>query len=148
MAQFRAITRIDSTYPTARVRDALMTALFTVTAELDSWARTQTARGVTTLADSHTSIDASSIDGSIDATSIEATSIDNVTAAVHWFRVAVYSYAKAHLVDTYRDVDTTAFGARETAADKIDEQLSTWRAQYRTAVSAVQGNPRVRVTLI
>ncbi|QDQ87661.1 head completion/stabilization protein [Alcaligenaceae bacterium SJ-26] len=59
---------------------------------------------------------------------------------------AVYWYAKAELLERYRDYDLTGAGEKraELQADSIDDCRRIWR----WAISDIQGRPRLTVELL
>lgn len=127
-AQIRDAQRIDGTITGARLRDALIEAIAATNTELAVWRAAQIAAGHETLA------------------SVPADEIDGETIHVHRYRRAVGCFAKAALIERYRDFDTTARGDRK--ADVMENPIDDLRRDARWAIGDITGIGRTVVELI
>lgn len=126
---FRAGYRVDSSYQAESLRRALTDAIVDVTDDLSAWATAQKAAGYATLA------------------AVPSAQMSGNSRRVILFERAVFCFAKAHLIDTYRDVDTT----RELGNDRAsDHELSSdhWRREGRAAIHKMLSRPTVEAVLI
>ena len=64
----------------------------------------------------------------------------------HQYKLAVYSEAKARLLENYRDISSTALGAAR--AEDMIGRIKTCRVRVVEAVRAIQGKPRLTAELI
>lgn len=128
MAGFRAEMRTDGTVTPARLRQAVLTAIAEVNAELYDFKQRQLAAGYATLA------------------VVPADMIDGESQRLQLYRRAVWCWTKATLTERYRDFDATASGNK-----KADELVSTvddlWR-DVSWSLSRLQDKPRMTVELI
>jgi len=90
MLAMRDPMRLDGTVTDARLRPAIVSAMLSVNRDLRKWQEAQLTKGFTRLGD------------------VPATMIDDESRLVSLYRRAVYSTAKADLIERYRDYDTTA----------------------------------------
>jgi hypothetical protein len=121
-------TRIrDSITPQQR-RDALVAAIITVGNDLDAWARMQRASGYAALAE------------------VPAKKIDGTSRLVLLYTRAVFSTAKADLIEGYRDVDLTGAGQRKM--EEIEPASGELRREALYAIRDILGVGRVTVELI
>lgn len=131
VATFRSATRTQDTVTDQRVIQAMRTAIRDTNRELAVWRAEQEAAGHATLAD---------VPGDGDYGDGEP------GTPTHRYLTAVYSRAKALLVEWYRDENTTDPGdARATG------YASTRDVYLREAIEAVRdllGEPRTTVELI
>lgn len=94
VADFRTAVRLQDTVTDERVVRALTTAMMDVNRELSAWKDAQVVLGYNTLAE------------------VPAQNYGTVTEYQHYYTNAVYSKAKAELVEFYNDSDTTDEGLR------------------------------------
>lgn len=126
---FREAYRVDTGYSAVAVRTVLVDACLDVVDDL--------APAVT----------AWQSDGYLSLTDVPSPMIDGVSRLVLLHRRAVYCFAKAKLLDAFRDVDTT----RDLGHDRADDyELSSddWQRQGRQALNKLQRRPTVEATLI
>lgn len=123
---FRAVMREDKSIPNARLEAVLIEAMISVNRELTPLRTEHSEAG--TLAD------------------VTAPTIKGESTLVHRYRRAVYSLAKAELMERYVDYDSTssAQGKGEQKQLTADEH----RRNARWAISDLLGRPRVKVELI
>ncbi|GHD59885.1 head completion/stabilization protein [Jeongeupia chitinilytica] len=126
----RDVMRFTDTVTDIRLTEALVNAMASVNGETDmkAWRQGKQAVGFTTLAD------------------VPADQIDGESVLVQHYRRAVYCFAKANLVERYRDYDTTREGQKKT--DTLDEQPDALRRDGRFAVRDLLGRSRITVELI
>lgn len=127
-ADFRASMRADMTVTAERSRDALITAILSVNRELTAWKVEQVTAGKASLE------------------AVDAAAIDGKKAKVHLYLVAVFSHAKAQLVERYPDYDATKSGVDK--ADHLTTVVDDYRRDLRFAISDIQGKARRVVELI
>ena len=126
--EFRQTMRQDKTVTTERMRESLVNAIASVNRQLNTWKSLQVAAGYPTLAD------------------VDPSTIGGASVKKHLYLRAVYSLAKAELIERYRDFDATNSGR-----EKADEMVSTednYRRDARWAVADIQGKQRTVVELI
>ena len=124
---FRREQRIDKAVTDARVRQALIAALVGVLRDLASWQARQSAASLADCA-SH------------------LPPIDGQNALVLLFRRAVFTAAKAELVERYRDADLTPAGQRN--ADALGPSIDELRRDSIHAVRDILNVGRTTVELI
>lgn len=128
VADFRAKQRVRDSVTPERAREALIAAMITVGRDLRDW------------------VSARRIDGLLSLAAVDAPSIDGISVLEHGYRRAVYCYAKADLVERYRDTDTTQPGIRKLAdTDDAPEEL---RRDAVHAIRDILGVGRTAVELI
>lgn len=126
--EFRQTMRQDKTVTAERMRESLINAVASVNRQLGAWKALQVAAGKLTLAD------------------VDPAEIGGQPVKVHYYLRAVYSLAKAELIERYRDFDATNAG-REKATE-MDETDDSYRRDARWAVADIQSKPRTVVELI
>lgn len=128
LAGFRAEMRTDGTVTASRLRQAVLTAIAEVNAELFDFKQKQLAAGYASLA------------------VVPADEIDGESQRLQLYRRAVWCWAKATLTERYRDFDATASGNK-----KADEMVTTvddlWR-DVSWSLSRLQDKSRMTVELI
>lgn len=128
ISEFRAEMRTDGTVTPARLRQAVLTAIAEVNAELFDFKQRQVTAGYATLA------------------AVPADVIDGESQRLQLYRRAVWCWTKATLTERYRDFDATGSGNK-----KADEMVSTvddlWR-DVNWSLSRLQDKPRMIVELI
>lgn len=127
-AAFAARLRLRESIPPARRREALIAAIITVGNDLAAWAKAQLGNGYGTLED------------------VPAISIDGVSRFVTLYQRAVFAYAKAELIEDYRDVDLTGAGQRK--AEETDPAPGQLRRDAIYAIRDIMGVGRVVAELI
>lgn len=127
-AEFRQTMRQDKTVTTGRMRESLINAISGVNRQLSTWKTQQAAAGKLTLA------------------AVDTAEIGGQPVKVHYYLRAVYSLAKAELIERYRDFDATNSGREK--ADEMVETEDYYRRDARWAVADIQGKPRTVVELI
>lgn len=128
-AAVRDIQRIDGTVTAARLREALVTAIVSVNAELLAWRTTQEVTlAYAELAD------------------VPAPKIDNISQLVHLYQRAVRCTAHAYLVERYRNLDITDKGQK--VADEQTPSIDELRRDARWAIADIQGLTHATVELI
>ncbi len=128
VASFREVSRIRDAVTAPRAREALIGAMISAARDLTPWVIARRAEGAATLAD------------------VEAPTIDGESILVHAYRRAIFCYAKADLVERYRDVDTTQAGQRR--AEDLDETPGELRRDALHAIRDMLGVGRTAVELI
>lgn len=127
-ADYRASMRTDGTVTPERLRAALLTAISEVNAELYTFREKQMARGLEKLEQ------------------VPAEQVDGESERVRLYRNAVFCWAKAVLIERYRDFDSSAEGNKK--ADELDVSLGdVWR-DVRWALSRLRDLPHMTVELI
>ena len=127
LAHFRGQMRIRDNVTVDRQRGAIIT----VGNDLVAWAaarRTAGAASLTTIVD------------------VPNPTIGGEPVLVHLYRRAVYAYAKADLVERYRDIDTTTAGQRKS--EDLDVSVEELRRDGTWAVRDMLGRTRTTVELI
>jgi len=84
--------------------------------------------------------------GYFELVNIPSSSINNESRLLILYKQAVFSFAKAHLLEKYRDFDTTASGNKK--ADNLEPNIDIYRRDARWALSDIQGKSRSLVELI
>lgn len=128
ITEFRAEMRTDGTVTPARLRQAVLTAIAEVNAELHDFRLRQVSAGYASLAE------------------VPADEIDGESQRLQLYRRAVWCWTKATLTERYRDFDATGSGNK-----KADELVTTvddlWR-DVNWSLSRLQDKPRMTVELI
>lgn len=127
-ANFRAATRQDKTVTPERVREALIQAIAAVNRELDAWQISWELEGKATLA------------------AVPAKQVNEQSVLIHHYLRAVYSLAKAELIERYNDFDATNTGQQR--AQELTGEEDTYRRDARWAIADLQGKARTVVELI
>ena len=111
-----------------RLRLALLTAIAEVNADLYEFREKQRAQGYASLAD------------------VPADVIDGESQRLMLYRRAVFCWAKANLVERYRDFDATGDGSKK--AEDIETTLGELWRDVRWAESRLRDMPHMTVELI
>ncbi len=128
LQEYREDMRVDGTVTPERLRKALRTAIAEVNAELFVYRENQQGAGYTSLAD------------------VPAEKIDGISQRVTFYKQAVFSWARATLMEKYRDYDATAEGVKKS--DALDEAIGeVWRNAH-WAINGVQDRTHMTVELI
>lgn len=112
----RNVIRVSDVITNDRLIESIQNAIWSVNNELSDWA--------------------------INRRQIEPAELTD-ERLVGLYKRAVYSYAKAELVERYRDYDMTAAGARR--ADDSDGIADEMRRNLRWAISDILGQSRVTI---
>lgn len=127
-AHFRLATRQDKTVTEERLRQALFEAIAAANRELAAWQAARELEGYESLAD------------------LPQQDIGGEGILTHHYRRAVYSLAKAELIERYRDFDTTRSGAERDEANPAADDV--YRRDARWAIADLQGKRRTVTELI
>lgn len=127
-AQIRKAGRISTSVTNARLRAALIAAIITVGNDLTSWAEEQQAAGHAKLED------------------VPARLIDGQSHRVHAYNRAVTCFARAEVIERYRDFDTTGAGGK--ALDPLDATVEDLRRDGQHAIRDILSRSRTTVDLI
>lgn len=127
----------------------------------DEFVKTQKLDGITaddkllfalTLAISNTNMELASWQlkqeaiGYFNLENVPSDQIDNTSRLIILYKQAVFSFAKANLLEKYRDFDTTALGNKK--AENVETNIDAYRRDARWAISDIQGKQRSVVELI
>ena len=132
-AMFREQHRIRDAITPARAREALIAAMLTVHRDLAAWSMRHRAAGTLRLEDVR------GTDGALSA-------IDGTSTLVLLYRRAVFTAAKAEVVERYRDVDLTGAGQRK--AEDLEPSVSELRRDSLYAIRDILAVGRITVELI
>lgn len=127
-AMFRDQHRIRDAVTPARAREALIAAILTVGSDLGAWRAAYRASGVFRLE------------------TVPAPVIDGISTLVLLYRRAVFTAAKAEVVERYRDIDLTSAGQRK--AEDLEPSVSELRRDSLHAIRDILGVTRTCVELI
>ena len=124
-AALRTRTGLGDIFGAERVAATLRAAMIEVNASIAAWKAEQTAA---TLAD------------------VPAADYGGVSEKVTLYEMAVYARARAVLLETSRDYDSTKSG--HDKADALEETAADWFRQSAEALARLTGRPRMVVELI
>ncbi len=127
---FRREHKIAADVTADRVREVLVAGIFAVVRDLGDWSRRHRAGGIATLA----------------AVPSDLPRIDGQDPLVLLFRRAVFTQAKAELVERYRDMDITGAGTR--GVETLGPSIGELRRDSVHAVRDILGVGRTTVELI
>jgi len=127
LSDLRLAARIAGDITTSRLKHAALEAVSHVTDQLDEWRAGQLQAGYAALAD------------------VPAREVNGESAKVYRYRRAVYSIARAFILEGYRDVTTTAKGDKD--ADALDRQIDDLWRDARWSIADIQARPRVYAEL-
>lgn len=128
VASFREVARIRDAVTAPRAREALIGAMIATARDLAPWVAARRAEGAEALTD------------------VAAPTIDGQSILINAYRRAIFCYAKADLVEGYRDVDTTQAGQRR--AEDLDGTPGELRRDAIHAIRDILGVGRTAVELI
>ncbi|EHL5405204.1 head completion/stabilization protein [Salmonella enterica] len=128
LRDLRLASRIPGRTTTSRLKFVTTEAVAHVTDQLDDWRGIQESAGYSTLAD------------------VPARMLNGESVKVYRYRRAVYSAARALLLENARDVDTTEKGDRK--ADALEVQTDDLWRDVRWAVADIRGTQRLFVELV
>ncbi|HIA0775905.1 TPA: head completion/stabilization protein [Salmonella enterica subsp. enterica] len=124
----RLASRIPGRTTTSRLKFVTTEAVAHVTDQLDDWRGIQESAGYSSLAD------------------VPARMLNGESVKVYRYRRAVYSAARALLLENARDVDTTEKGDRK--ADALEVQTDDLWRDVRWAIADIRGTQRLFVELV
>lgn len=131
LADMRDAMRLDGTVTDARLVQAVVDAILQVNRELGAWQALQADAGIAALAD------------------VPATRINRESRLLAQYRRAVYSTAKADLIERYRDYDTTATSLSDKKSmEWLDEAPGAQRRNAQWAIADIVGRTHLTVELI
>jgi hypothetical protein len=131
MRAMREAMRLDGTVTDARLRPAIIAAMHTVNLSLAEWRVLKIFAGFNSLEE------------------VPDSRIDGESRLLALYRRAVYSSAKADLIERYRDIDTTASAlADKKHMEWLDVAPADQRRNAHWAIADILGRPRVTVELI
>lgn len=84
--------------------------------------------------------------GYVDLNAVPCSQLNNTSRLLILYKQAVFSFAKANLLEKYRDFDTTALGNKK--AENLEPNIDAYRRNARWAISDIQDKPRSVVELI
>lgn len=122
---FHDATGQGQTFAPPRIAAEILAAMIEINASLKDWRAAQTAARLA---------------------EIPATKYGEVSEKVILYRAAVFSRARAQLLNTTRDYDSTKDG--HARADKLEPTADDWMRQSNEALSRLTGRPRTIVELI
>lgn len=128
LCDLRLASRIPGRTTTSRLKFVTTEAVAHVTDQLDDWRGIQESAGYSTLAD------------------VPARILNGESVKVYRYRRAVYSAARALLLENARDVDTTEKGDRK--ADALEVQTDDLWRDVRWAIADIRGTQRLFVELV
>ncbi|QXN83036.1 head completion/stabilization protein [Salmonella enterica subsp. diarizonae] len=128
LRDLRLASRIPGRTTTSRLKFVTTEAVAHVTDQLDDWRDIQESAGYSTLAD------------------VPARMLNGESVKVYRYRRAVYSAARALLLENARDVDTTEKGDRK--ADALEVQTDDLWRDVRWAIADIRGTQRLFVELV
>ncbi|EBX2814223.1 head completion/stabilization protein [Salmonella enterica subsp. enterica] len=128
LRNLRLASRIPGRTTTSRLKFVTTEAVAHVTDQLDDWRGIQESAGYSTLAD------------------VPARMLNGESVKVYRYRRAVYSAARALILENARDVDTTEKGDRK--ADALEVQTDDLWRDVRWAIADIRGTQRLFVELV
>ncbi|EBW4857098.1 head completion/stabilization protein [Salmonella enterica subsp. enterica serovar Senftenberg] len=128
LLDLRLASRIPGRTTTSRLKFVTTEAVAHVTDQLDDWRGIQESAGYSTLAD------------------VPARMLNGESVKVYRYRRAVYSAARALILENARDVDTTEKGDRK--ADALEVQTDDLWRDVRWAIADIRGTQRLFVELV
>lgn len=136
LAELRLAARITGGITTSRLMHVTTEAVAHVTSQLLDWRAVQLSSGFHTLED---------VPSVLPSGDMEKLVINNVNVKVYRYRRAVYSMARALILEGYRDVDTTAKGDKDAAA--LDLQRDDLWRDVRWSIADIRDTPRLYAEL-
>lgn len=128
LRDLRLASRIPGRTTTSRLKFVTTEAVAHVTDQLDDWRGIQESAGYSILAD------------------VPARMLNGESVKVYRYRRAVYSAARALILENARDVDTTEKGDRK--ADALEVQTDDLWRDVRWAIADIRGTQRLFVELV
>ncbi|MEG0885704.1 MAG: head completion/stabilization protein [Janthinobacterium sp.] len=131
LVDMRDAMRLDGTVTDARLVIAVVDAILNVNRELAQWQGQHAQAGITALAD------------------VPAARINRESRLLAQYRRAVYSTAKADLIERYRDYDSTATSLTDKKSmEWLDEAPGAQRRNAQWAIADIVGRSHLTVELI
>src|SRR5471032_964978 len=131
LADMRDAMRLDGTVTDARLVQAVVDAILQVNRELADWQSQHAQAGIAALVD------------------VPATRINRESRLLAQYRRAVYSTAKADLIERYRDYDSTATSLSDKKTmEWLDEAPGAQRRNAQWAIADMIGRTHLTVELI
>lgn len=131
LVDLRDAMRLDGTVTDARLVQAVVDAILHVNRELAQWQGQHAQAGIAALAD------------------VPATRINRESRLLAQYRRAVYSTAKADLIERYRDYDSTATSLTDKKSmEWLDEAPGAQRRNAQWAIADIVGRSHLTVELI
>lgn len=131
LVDMRDAMRLDGTVTDARLVQAVVDAILHVNRELAQWQGQHAQAGISSLAD------------------VPATRINRESRLLAQYRRAVYSTAKADLIERYRDYDSTATSLTDKKSmEWLDEAPGAQRRNAQWAIADIVGRSHLTVELI
>lgn len=125
---FREAMRVDSVTTAQRAKHALYTAMLDVNRRLARWSEDQRNTGYHKLVD------------------VPGKAFQPAGVREHLYKQAVWSLAKACLIERYRDYDTTNSKGKNPELE--EDSAADYRRDAAWAISDITGKPRITVELI
>jgi len=129
VADFRDATRLQDTVTDGRVLQALRTAMMDVNRELRPWQSERQAEG-------HAGLFL-----------VPSVHYGDQSELMHWYLVAVFSRAKAQILEQYRDIDTADKQGSSRAA-AFEGTREGYLREAREAIRNVLGRRHATIELI
>ena len=130
LTDVRDAMRLDGTVTDARLVQAVVDAILHVNRELADWQGKHAAAGITALVD------------------VPATRINRESRLLAQYRRAVYSTAKADLIERYRDYDSTATSvSHKKSMEWLDEAPGAQRRKAQWALADMVARTHLTVEL-
>lgn len=136
LSDLRLAARITGGITTSRLMHVTTEAVVHVTNQLRDWRTEQNKAGFTSLED---------VPEMLPSGETEKLTINGENVQVFRFRRAVYSIARALVLEGYRDVDTTPKGDKDAAA--LDLQRDDLWRDARWSIADIRGVPRLYAEL-
>ncbi|MGK5051421.1 head completion/stabilization protein [Janthinobacterium sp. RB2P8] len=131
LTDMRDAMRLDGTVTDARLVQAVVDAILQVNRELTDWQGKQAAAGIAALVD------------------VPAARINRESRLLAQYRRAVYSTAKADLIERYRDYDSTATSVSDKKSmEWLDDAPGAQRRNAQWAIADIVGRTHLTVELI
>lgn len=136
LSDLRLAARITGGITSSRLLHVTTEAVAHVTSQLLDWQSVQVSAGYNTLEE---------VPSPLPSGETEKLMINGENVKVYRFRRAVYSIARALVLEGYRDVDTTAKGDKDAAA--LDQQRDDLWRDARWSIADIRGMPRLYAEL-
>jgi hypothetical protein len=131
LSHMRAAMRLDGTVTDERLAQAVIVAMLNVNEELEDWQKEKQAAGCVSMME------------------VPASTINRESKLTIHYRRAVYSMAKADLIERYRDIDTTATSLTDKKSmEWMNDAPSEQRRNAHWAVADILGRTHATVELI
>lgn len=128
LSDIRRVMKLDGTVTTDRLKSKTIEAVAHVNHRLRAFRLAQQASGIETLA------------------AVPCEEINGESVNLWRYKTAVYSQAKALLIEGYRDIDTTRDG--EKHAEALATQIDTLWRDVNWAISDILNAPRAMIELV